>query len=75
MPLARDGGFGPATQPRSLISYAGAVPGDRPADQPEDMGQLLAAFGPILMFMLIPLWIPVIAITAGAISDRVRSDA
>jgi len=34
------------------------------------MGQLLAAFGPILAFMLIPLWIPLIAVTAGAISDR-----
>lgn len=34
------------------------------------MGQLIAAFGPILMFMLIPLWIPIIAVTAGAVSDR-----
>ncbi len=30
------------------------------------MGQLLAAFGPILVFLLIPL----IAVTAGAISDQ-----
>lgn len=45
------------------------------ADEPEDMGQLLMAFGPILMFMLIPLWIPIIAITAGAISDRWRAGA
>jgi len=34
------------------------------------MGQLLSAFGPILLFMLIPVWIPIIAVTAGAISDR-----
>ncbi len=34
------------------------------------MGQLLSAFGPILLFMLIPLWIPLIAVAAGAISDR-----
>jgi hypothetical protein len=34
------------------------------------MGQLLVAFGPILMFMLIPLWIPVIAVAIGAITDR-----
>ncbi|MFL6158686.1 MAG: hypothetical protein ACJ72D_21570 [Marmoricola sp.] len=34
------------------------------------MGQLLVAFGPILVFMLIPLWIPVIAVFAGAITDR-----
>lgn len=34
------------------------------------MGQLLSAFGPILLFMLIPLWIPIIAVAAGAVSDR-----
>ena len=34
------------------------------------MGQLLAAFGPILVFMLIPLWIPLIAVTVGAVRDR-----
>ena len=33
------------------------------------------AFGPILVFMLIPLWIPIIAIAAGAISDKLRSEA
>lgn len=34
------------------------------------MGQLLVAFGPILVFMLIPLWIPLVAVAAGALHDR-----
>ena len=36
------------------------------------MGELVRAFGPVLMFMLVPLWIPLIAVTAGAVSDRVK---
>jgi hypothetical protein len=35
------------------------------------VGDLVRAFAPIMMFMLVPLWIPLIAVTAGAISDRV----
>jgi len=34
------------------------------------MAQIISAFGPVFLFMSIPLWIPVIAITLGAISDR-----
>ena len=38
------------------------------------MGELIRAFAPIMMFMLVPLWIPVIAIAAGAVSDRLKAD-
>ena len=34
------------------------------------MGDLVRAFAPVLMLMLVPLWIPVIAVTAGALHDR-----
>jgi hypothetical protein len=37
------------------------------------MVEMIKDFGPILMFMLIPLWIPVIAVAAGAISDRLNT--
>jgi hypothetical protein len=33
--------------------------------------QILTVFGPLLAFMLIPLWIPVVAIALGWVSDRV----
>ncbi|MET3961724.1 hypothetical protein ABIE44_001658 [Marmoricola sp. OAE513] len=38
------------------------------------MGELIKAFAPIMMFMLVPLWIPIIAVAAGAISDRLKTD-
>lgn len=38
------------------------------------MGELIRAFAPIMMFMLVPLWIPLIAVTAGALSDYRRGD-
>lgn len=34
------------------------------------MVEMIKAFGPILVFMLIPLWIPMIAVAAGAVTDR-----
>lgn len=36
------------------------------------MGELIKAFAPIMMFMLVPLWIPLVAIAAGAVSDRLK---
>ena len=39
------------------------------------MGQIVSAFGPVFLFMSIPLWIPVIAIAGGAIADLRRKDA
>jgi hypothetical protein len=33
--------------------------------------QILTVFGPLLAFMLIPLWIPVVTIALGWVSDRV----
>lgn len=37
------------------------------------VGDLVRAFAPVLMFMLVPLWIPLIGVTAGAISDRLKA--
>lgn len=31
---------------------------------------LVSAYGPLIVFMLIPLWIPLGAIVGGAIADR-----
>jgi hypothetical protein len=33
--------------------------------------QILTVFAPLLAFMLVPLWIPVVAIALGWVSDRV----
>lgn len=38
------------------------------------MGELVRAFAPIMMFMLVPLWIPLIAVTAGALRDRLGGE-
>jgi hypothetical protein len=38
------------------------------------VGDLLRAFGPIMAFMLLPLWIPLIAVAGGALRDRFGSD-
>jgi len=37
------------------------------------MSELVRAFAPIMVFMLVPLWIPLIAVTAGAVSDRLKN--
>lgn len=37
------------------------------------MSELVRAFAPIMVFMLVPLWIPLIAVAAGAVSDRLRN--
>ncbi|HET6167343.1 MAG TPA: hypothetical protein VFE07_10995 [Marmoricola sp.] len=34
------------------------------------LGPLVSAYGPLIVFMLIPLWIPLGAIVGGAIADR-----
>lgn len=36
------------------------------------MGSLLAVVAPLFAFMLIPVWIPMIAVSAGALLDLVR---
>lgn len=36
------------------------------------MAEFLSAFIPTVAFMLVPLLIPVVAITVGAVSDRLR---
>ncbi len=36
------------------------------------MDQLLTSIVPLALFMLIPLWIPLLAIVGGAVLDRVR---
>ena len=34
------------------------------------MGSALATYVPLFAFMLIPLWIPIIAVVVGAVLDR-----
>lgn len=36
------------------------------------MLELFKAFGPVLAFMMVPLWIPMVAVAAGALNDRFR---
>lgn len=36
------------------------------------MREALDAFGPILLFMLIPIWIPLFTVLVGALGDRLR---
>lgn len=36
------------------------------------MGEMISAFAPIMMFMLVPLWIPLVAVAVGAVSDRLE---
>lgn len=36
------------------------------------MGSLLAVVAPLFAFMLIPVWIPVIAVSVGSVLDLVR---
>lgn len=36
------------------------------------MAEIATAFGPILAFMLLPLMIPVVAVTVGTIADVIR---
>lgn len=33
-------------------------------------GELVAAMLPLLLFMLVPLWIPLLAIVGGSVADR-----
>jgi len=37
------------------------------------LGPLVPVMMPLALFMLIPVWIPLIAVGAGAVLDRVRS--
>ena len=37
------------------------------------MAQLLTTIVPLLAFMLTPVWIPILAVAAGALVDRVRT--
>lgn len=37
------------------------------------MREALTAFGPIFVFMLIPLWIPLFTVLVGALGDRLTS--
>ena len=34
------------------------------------MGEALAVMVPLMLFMLIPVWIPVMAVAFGAVADR-----
>lgn len=36
------------------------------------MGQALAVFVPLFAFMLLPVWIPIVAVVCGMASDAVR---
>ncbi len=36
------------------------------------MTDVIAMFGPLLAFMLIPPWIPIIAVSVGALADAIR---
>lgn len=36
------------------------------------MGQALAVYVPLFAFMLLPVWIPIIAVLCGMVSDAVR---
>ena len=38
------------------------------------MGELLRAYAPIMAFMLVPLWIPLIAVSVGALRDRIGGE-
>lgn len=33
------------------------------------MGELIRAYAPVMGFMLVPLWIPLIAVSVGALRD------
>ncbi|TYL55313.1 hypothetical protein FXB39_02885 [Nocardioides sp. BGMRC 2183] len=37
------------------------------------MGQALAVYTPIFAFMLLPVWIPIIAVVCGRAADAVRT--
>ena len=37
------------------------------------MGEALAVMVPLMLFMLIPVWIPVMAVAFGAVADRLAS--